>query len=107
MQETPLELRLILERARDLFPRKTVTCRTAAGFKTATYAEVIARAGRLASALGRELGVRAGDRVATLAWNSQPHLEAALAVPGMGAVLHTINARLDPATISALITEAA
>ena len=57
------------------------------------FREVVARAGRLANALHR-LGVRPGDRVATLAWNNAQHLEVYLAVMCMGAVLHTMNLRL-------------
>ena len=53
------------------------------------------RAEKLASALGR-LGIAAGDRVGTFCWNNQDHLEAYLAVPCMGAVLHTLNIRLSP-----------
>ena len=106
MQETPLGLRLIAMRAGDQFARRTVTTKTATGFVTATYGDVIVRAGRLASSLAREFGVRVGDRVGTLAWNSQAHLEVSIAVPGMGAVLHAINARLDPKTIASLIAEA-
>src|SRR5262249_34883207 len=53
------------------------------------------RAERLAAALAR-LGVRAADRVATFCWNTREHLEAYFAVPGMGAVLHTLNIRLFP-----------
>jgi fatty-acyl-CoA synthase len=59
----------------------------------ATYGEVARRADRLANAL-HALGVRAGDRVATFAWNTQQHLEAYYAIPCMGAVLHTLNIRL-------------
>src|SRR5262249_44341289 len=106
MQDTPLELRLILDRVRDLFPRRTIVTRTPTGYAAATYADVLDRARRLASVLNRDLGVLPGDRVGTLAWNSQAHLEIALAVPGMGAVLHTINARLDPGTIGSLLAEA-
>jgi fatty-acyl-CoA synthase len=58
-----------------------------------TYGEIVARARRLASAL-TDLGVRPGDRVATVGWNSTRHLELYLAVPAMGAVLHTLNIRL-------------
>ncbi|WP_369139072.1 long-chain fatty acid--CoA ligase [Modestobacter versicolor] len=57
------------------------------------FRDVVARAGRLAHALQR-LGVRPGDRVATLAWNNAQHLEVYLAVMCMGAVLHTMNLRL-------------
>ena len=54
------------------------------------------RAAKLANAL-RSLGVDGDQRVATLMWNNAEHLEAYLAVPSMGAVLHTLNLRLDPA----------
>ncbi len=57
------------------------------------FREVVARAGQLAHVLQR-LGVRPGDRVGSLAWNSGQHLEVYLAVMCMGAVLHTMNLRL-------------
>ena len=57
------------------------------------FREIVARAGRLANALQR-IGVRPGDRVASLAWNNAEHLEIYLAVMCMGAVLHTMNLRL-------------
>jgi fatty-acyl-CoA synthase len=60
-----------------------------------SYAEIAERADRLCRAL-EGLGVRQGDRVATFAWNTPEHLEAYLAVPCMGAVLHTLNVRLFP-----------
>jgi fatty-acyl-CoA synthase len=62
-------------------------------FSDAPFAAVADRAGRLAAAL-KAIGIRQGERVATLCWNHQPHLEAYLAVPAMGAVLHTLNLRL-------------
>ena len=49
-------------------------------------------------------GVRAGDRVATLAWNSQAHLEAWYGIMAMGAVCHTLNPRLTPDQLAAMIT---
>jgi fatty-acyl-CoA synthase len=70
-----------------------------------SYAEVAERASRLAAALG-SLGVSFGDRVATLMWNSQEHLEAYLAVPSMGAVLHTLNLRLPPVDLVRIMAEA-
>lgn len=60
---------------------------------SATFGEVAQRSERLAAGLAT-LGVESGDRVATLCWNHQAHMEAYLAVPGMGAVLHTLNLRL-------------
>ncbi|MFX6949755.1 AMP-binding protein, partial [Acinetobacter baumannii] len=57
------------------------------------YRGLAGRARQLANAL-TALGVKPGDRVATLAWNGHRHLELYFAVSGMGAVLHTINPRL-------------
>ena len=62
---------------------------------TATFAETADRADQLAAALNR-LGVEPGDRVGTFMWNNARHLEAYLAIPCMGAVLHTLNIRLFP-----------
>src|SRR5262252_2792404 len=64
-----------------------------------------ARARRLASAL-RGLGVRPGDRVATLAWNHHQHLEAYFGVSMSGAVLHTLNLRLHPDELGFIINDA-
>src|SRR5580693_10378230 len=74
--------------------REVVTC-TEDGVRRQTYAETGRRAARLANAL-RSLGVDGDQRVGTLMWNNSEHLEAYLAVPSMGAVLHTLNLRLDP-----------
>src|SRR5207249_7454542 len=74
--------------------------------RRARFAEVAARAERLAAAL-RRLGIRPGDRVATFSWNTQEHLEAYLAVPSMGAVLHTLNIRLFPEQLAYVANHAA
>jgi fatty-acyl-CoA synthase len=71
----------------------------------ASFAEVAERSEQLAKALGR-LGVGDGDRVGTFLWNNQTHQEAYLAVPGMGAVLHTLNLRLFPEQLSYVINHA-
>ena len=63
------------------------------GTRRHTYRDLRARVARLANALGR-LGVRAGDTVAVMDWDSHRYLEAFFAVPMIGAVLHTINVRL-------------
>jgi fatty-acyl-CoA synthase len=75
------------------------------GARRATFAEVGANAQRLANALAG-LGVERGDRVGTLCWNSQEHLEAYYAVPCMGAVLHTLNLRLPAAQLAHIINHA-
>ena len=93
MMRTPLLVRSIAERAGQLFAQREVVSVTATGIERSTYGEVVERARRLASALS-ELGIRPGDRVATFGWNSRRHLELYLAVPSMGAVLHTLNIRL-------------
>ena len=93
MMDYPLTLRQILHHGRTAHATSMVTTFTGSGYETVTYAEVADRADRLASALVR-LGVREGDRVATFMWNNQTHLEAYLAAPCMGAVLHTLNIRL-------------
>ena len=91
--DRPLTLQLILERMRRLYAGTEVVSVRAGERSRATYAEVAERADRLCSALA-SLGVGPGDRVATFSWNTREHLEAYLAVPCMGAVLHTLNVRL-------------
>src|SRR3954467_6771334 len=93
MMDTPLLVRHIAERAAAVFGDREIVSRPADGVERSTYAEVVERARRVASALA-ELGVEPGDRVATFGWNSLRHLELYLAVPSMGAVLHTLNIRL-------------
>ena len=93
MQDFPLTIRAILEHGASVHPGSEVATFDGAGIVRASYAEVAGRAARLAGAL-RRLGVRPGDRVGTFGWNTQRHLEAYLAVPSMGAVLHTLNIRL-------------
>src|SRR3989454_8241858 len=70
-----------------------------------TYRDAHARARKLAGALQR-LGVRPGERIATLAWNSYRHFEIYYAVAGSGAVIHTINPRLFPDQIAYIANHA-
>ena len=93
MQNCPLTVTEILRYAVAVHGDRTVTTATGDGFRHATYADVGRRAARLAHAL-RKLGIDADQRVATFMWNNQEHLEAYVAVPSMGAVLHTLNIRL-------------
>jgi acyl-CoA synthetase (AMP-forming)/AMP-acid ligase II len=93
MMDVPLLVRQIAERAETVFGDREIVSRTQDGVERTTYAEIVERARRLASAL-RDLGIGPGDRVATFGWNSLRHLELYLAVPSMGAVLHTLNIRL-------------
>jgi fatty-acyl-CoA synthase len=93
MMDYPLLVRHIAERAETVFGNREIVSRTADDIERSTYGEVVTRARRLASAL-RQLGIKEGDRVATFGWNSVRHLELYLAVPCLGAVLHTLNIRL-------------
>ena len=94
MMDVPLSLAALLRHGAQVHGESEVfTCTGDGDPRRATFAEVAERAGRLAGAL-RHLGVEEGDRVATFQWNNQEHLEAYLAIPAMGAVLHTLNIRL-------------
>ncbi len=70
-----------------------------------SYADIDADSARLAQAL-TNLGIEAGDRVGTFMWNSTEHLEAYLAVPSMGCVLHTLNCRLSVEHVAYIINHA-
>ncbi|MFE2918181.1 long-chain fatty acid--CoA ligase [Kitasatospora indigofera] len=107
MQDVPLTVARILVHGSTVHGRSTVTTWDGAGPVVRTYAEVGARAARLAHALRDELGVTGDDRVATLMWNNAEHLEAYLAVPSMGAVLHTLNLRLPAHQLSFIVNHAA
>jgi fatty-acyl-CoA synthase len=104
--DTQLTITRILERARVLFPERTVATRTASGLFRYTYGDLARRAARLANAL-RTLGVGPGDRVGTFAWNTHRHLELYLGVPSSGAVLHTVNIRLFPEQVCYIVNHAA
>jgi fatty-acyl-CoA synthase len=100
MMDFPLTLTHLLDRARRYFPRTEIVSRGPDGkLHRQTWSETYDRSCKLANALAR-LGVKAGDRVATLAWNHNRHLEAYYAVPMMGAIVHTLNLRLHPTEIS-------
>jgi fatty-acyl-CoA synthase len=105
MMNIPLNISAMLERAETFFPKKQVISRMATGIKRHTYKEIGTRTRKLASAL-KKLGVHQGDRVGTFAWNHHRHLEAYFAIPGIGAVLHTINIRLSPQHIAYIVNHA-
>ncbi|MGH3153676.1 MAG: long-chain fatty acid--CoA ligase [Streptosporangiaceae bacterium] len=105
MMDMPLTIASIMRYGTSIFgDREVVTC-TEDGTRRRTYAEAGRRAARLANAL-RRLGVDGDQRVGTFMWNNAEHLEAYLAVPSMGAVLHTLNIRLAPAEIGYIATHA-
>ncbi|HEX6873775.1 MAG TPA: fatty acid--CoA ligase [Micromonosporaceae bacterium] len=94
--DTPLQISRLLEHGRTVHGTAEVITWTGSGARRASYAEVGADAARLAHALRDDLGVTGDQRVATLMWCNAEHLAAYLAVPSMGAVLHTLNLRLFP-----------
>jgi fatty-acyl-CoA synthase len=87
----------LIDRAVRLHPATEVVTRSTG--QRSSWGEVHRRARRLASSL-RRLGLAAGDRVASLAWNTHRHVELYYAVPGAGLVLHTLNVRLFPEQIA-------
>ncbi|TNY37834.1 long-chain fatty acid--CoA ligase [Thermomonospora catenispora] len=93
MQDYPLTITSILRHGVEVFGTAEVATYTGEGVRRRSYAEVGTRAARLAAAL-RGLGIDGDQRVATFMWNNAEHMEAYLAVPAMGAVLHTLNIRL-------------
>ena len=105
MQDAPLLIRDIVRHGQWMYADKEVFTATPTGVVSETFAEVAANAERLASALTR-LGVTRDDRVATLMWNNAAHMEVYLAVPSMGAILHTLNLRLFPDQLAYVINHA-
>jgi fatty-acyl-CoA synthase len=105
MQDVPLSTATIVRYGTTVHGSSEVITSTGDGTRRATYADVGRRAAQLANAL-RELGVTGDQRVGTFMWNNQEHLEAYLAVPAMGAVLHTLNVRLFPDQLAYIIEHA-
>src|SRR4029077_11860712 len=91
-----LTLTHFVTRARAYFGKSEIVSRRGDGsIHRTTYGELLPSAALLAHARER-LGVKRGDRVATLCWNHARHMEAYCAIPAMGAILHTLNLRLSP-----------
>ncbi len=105
MQDRPLTISSLLVHGARVHARSQVVTCMGDTSRCADFAAVATRAERLAAALTR-LGVRRGDRVGTFCWNSQEHLEAYLAIPAMGAVLHTLNIRLFPEQLAYVVNHA-
>ncbi len=99
MMDVPLTVGMIMRHGTTVHGDGEVVTWTGDGARRASYAEVGRRAAQLAGAL-RGLGVTGDQRVATFQWNNQEHLEAYLAIPSMGAVVHTLNLRLAPDQVS-------
>jgi fatty-acyl-CoA synthase len=105
MQDTPLLISNILRHGQQTHSDSHVITVEAGGHRSATFDEVAGRAEKLAKAL-RRIGIKDGDRVGTFCWNNQGHMEAYLAIPCMGAVLHTLNIRLPAEQLAYVINHA-
>jgi fatty-acyl-CoA synthase len=99
MMDVPLTVGMIMHHGATVHGDSEVVTWTGNGARRASYAAVGWHAAQLAGAL-RGLGVTGDQRVATFQWNNQEHLEAYLAIPAMGAVLHTLNLRLEPEQVA-------
>lgn len=104
MQRHELTVEGFLDHAARWHPRAGVATANGQGATFATYADLRRRAGRLAAGFAR-LGVVRGDTVATLGWNTGGHVEAWYATAAMGAVCHTLNPRLAPEQLAAMIAQ--
>ena len=106
MQQRPLLISSLLDYAECYHAGTEIVSRSIEGpIHRSNWATIASRARRLANAL-RRLGVTQGERVATLAWNHNRHLEIYFGVTGSGAVLHTVNPRLFPEQLRFIIGDA-
>src|SRR5215467_5864263 len=106
MMDTPLTVTSIMRYGTTVYgDKEVITCAGDDPVRRRTYATVGERAARLANAL-RSLGVDGDQRVGTFMWNNAEHLEAYLAIPSMGAVMHTLNLRLSADQVGYIATHA-
>ena len=106
MMHAPLLIASLLVHAeRHHGDQEVVSRRVEGDIHRCTYRQVAARSRQLAKALAR-LGVKHGDRVGTLAWNTHRHMELYYAASGSGAVLHTLNPRLHPEQLAYIANHA-
>ncbi|MFE9404424.1 long-chain fatty acid--CoA ligase [Streptomyces sp. NPDC006530] len=108
MQDVPLLISRILTHGSTIHGKSQVTTWTGeAEPHRRSFAEVGARAAQLAHALRDEFGVTDASAIGTLMWNNAEHVEAYLAIPSMGAVLHTLNLRLPAEQLIWIVNHAA
>jgi fatty-acyl-CoA synthase len=106
MQDWPLTVDKILDHAKNWHPHREVVTRSVEGpVVRTTYSEIHGRAKKVSKAL-LDWGVKPGDRVATLAWNTARHIEVWYGIMGIGAVCHTLNPRLFPEQLGYIINHA-
>ena len=102
MQDHPLTLPHIFQRAELLFRDKEVVTALPTGRERITYGDWAERTRRLGGVLDT-LGISADGRVATFSWNTSRHLELYFAAPCSGRVLHTLNLRLFPEQVTYIV----
>ncbi len=106
MQDWPLTVDKILDHAKNWHGEREVVTRSVEGpIVRTTYAAIHERARRVSNAL-LGWGIKPGDRVATLAWNTGNHIETWYGIMGIGAVCHTLNPRLFPEQLAYIINHA-
>ena len=105
MQDFPLTITMVLRHGTRWHADRKVITATDDGYREASYGTVGERVAQLAHGM-RGLGITGDERVATFMWNNQEHLEAYLAAPCMGAVLHTLNIRLFPEQLTYVVNHA-
>ena len=106
MQDWPLLCHRIIDHAAIQHGDRAVVTRSVEGpIHTTNYAEIRKRALKVAQRLDRD-GIKLGDRVATLGWNTWRHLEAWYGILGIGAIYHTVNPRLFPEQIVWIVNHA-
>lgn len=106
MQSSPLIISDLLTHATKSYPDQQIVSRRLEGdIHRYTFVDAEKRTKQLANALTR-FGIKPGDRVASLAWNTYRHFELYYAVSGVGAVMHTVNPRLFPEQIDYIVNHA-
>ena len=106
MQDWPLTVDKIIDHAKNWHGHREVVTRSVEGpIVRTTYGEMHGRSKRVSNAL-LAWGVKPGDRIATLAWNTGRHMEAWYGIMGIGAVCHTLNPRLFPEQLIYIINHA-
>jgi acyl-CoA synthetase (AMP-forming)/AMP-acid ligase II len=106
MQDWPLTVDKIIDHAKHWHGDREVVTRSVEGpIVRTTYGQIHDRARRVSNAL-KAWGIKPGDRVATLAWNTDKHIETWYGVMGIGAVCHTLNPRLFPEQLVYIINHA-
>ena len=105
MQEVPLSILHLFDRAERYFGHKTIVTATGTGIERTTYAQWAHRTRQVGTVLD-QLGISSNGRVATFAWNTARHLELYFAAPCTGRVLHTLNIRLFPEQLTYIVNHA-